>query len=143
VSHCFHSFLEFVYQHFPPGVLTVILAVLAVVTALPAVTRKLDPEKAKRWRWAHAAAIFVFCSIAALEMAVINHANKVSEKRISDLQQKIEIAVSNTTTIQGELTGFIRSESIASQARTESMSHHKISDELLQLKGRTASLAAD
>jgi hypothetical protein len=143
VLHCFDIFLEFIYRHFPPGWLTVILAVAAAVTALPLVTKRFDPEKNKWAGWLHAGAIFVFCGIAALEMAVINNADKVSEGRIKDLQGKIEIAVNNTTQIQGDLSGLIRSEKTASQAQSESASRHKISDELLRLKGRTASLAAD
>jgi hypothetical protein len=75
--HCFDIVVDFLYQHFPPGMLTVVLAVLAAVTALPRVAKKLDPERGT-W-WAHSAAILLFCLIAAGEMAVIKHADTINE----------------------------------------------------------------
>jgi hypothetical protein len=81
--HYVQPIVDFLYRHFSPGMLTVILAVLAAVTALPKVVKKLDPEKGS-W-WAHGAAILIFCLIAAAEMAVINHADKVSEEHFGTL----------------------------------------------------------
>jgi hypothetical protein len=143
MSHCLDVFLEFIYHHFPPGWLTVILAVLAAVTALPLVTKRFDPEKNKWAGWLHAGALFVFCGIAALEMAVINHADKESEARIIKLNGEVEVAVKNTTDIQRDLSGFIRTQKMVEEVRAEKLATHKGFDALLALKGKTANLAAD
>ena len=91
----------------------------------------------------HALAIFVFCGIAALEMAVINHADKVSENRITDLQSKIGTTLDTTTRIQTILTGSLNSQALERQAQEERQKRHKVSDELIELKARAAKLSAD
>ena len=136
MRHCFDVFLGFVYQHLPPGWLTVILAVVAAVTALPLVTKRFDPEKSKWGGWMHALAILVFCSLAALEMAVINHADKVGEERITRL-------IATTTEIQTTLKDSIHTQAVLAQAQIERQQRHKRFDELLELKYRAAKLSSE
>lgn len=88
--HCAQKFMDIAYKHFPPGILTVILAVLAAVTALPGVTRQLNPKESKWGGWLHALAIFIFCSLAALEMAVIDNSNKVNENHFQFIVQSFK-----------------------------------------------------
>lgn len=88
--NCWQTFMDFIYHHFKPGYLTLILAVLAAMTALPGVTKRLDPKESKWGGWLHALAIFIFCSIAALEMAVIDHADKASEQHFQFIVQSFK-----------------------------------------------------
>jgi len=69
---------------FPPGVFTVVLAVLAAVTSLPIVNEKL------RNRWLHALAIFIFCLIAAGEIAIIQHADSVNESHFQYIVSRFD-----------------------------------------------------
>lgn len=69
----------------PAGTLTLVLAVLAAVTALPKVSKKMEDNL-----FLHALAIFVFCSIAAAEFAVIDHADKVSEDHYEYLVSRFD-----------------------------------------------------
>ena len=70
--------------HFSPGVLTVVLAVLAAVTSLPRVNEKL-----RDWR-VQALAIFVFCLIAAGEVAIIQNADSINESHFQTLVSRFD-----------------------------------------------------
>ena len=77
--------MEFLYRYASPGILTLILGLLAAMTALPKATTFLQVS----W-WRHAAAIFIFCSIAAAEIAVIHHADQVSDQRFGTIFGKFQ-----------------------------------------------------
>jgi hypothetical protein len=72
--------MEHIYHYCSPGILTVLLAVLAAVTALPKVAESIKD----RW-WFHSLAILFFCLIAAAEIAVIHHADQVSDERFGTI----------------------------------------------------------
>jgi hypothetical protein len=57
----------------PAGILTVILALFAAVISMPTFNEKMKNP------WLRSLAILVFCLIAAAEIAVISHADRVSE----------------------------------------------------------------
>jgi hypothetical protein len=137
--YCLDVLVEFIYRYGPPpGVLTLILAVVAAVSAAPIAADWLKGS----W-WKHSVLFLILGVIAGLEIMIINHADKVSEERIAALNGQVTAAVNNTTQIQSDLSGFIRSAKIASQAQTQTLAHHKGSDELMQLKGRAANMSAD
>jgi len=75
---------EVIYHFLPPGTLTVALALLAAVTALPIVAERMKN------RWLHAGAIFVFCSIAAGEIKIIQHADSVSESHFQYIVSRFD-----------------------------------------------------
>jgi hypothetical protein len=75
--------LEVLAHYLPPGTLTLILGVLAAVSALPKVAKTFGESS-----WKHAVAIFIFCSIAALEIAVIR-----CDRRMQDNKHESELAV--------------------------------------------------
>lgn len=81
--HCLQLVLEVLAHYLPPGTLTLILGVLAAVSALPKVAKTFEESS-----WKHAVAIFVFCSIAALEIAVIR-----CDRRIQDQKHEHELEI--------------------------------------------------
>lgn len=130
--------LDVMYEYMRPGTLTLILAVVAAVTALPMVA---DAMK-NRW-WLHALAVIVFFSIAAVEIMIIRHAAKSDEERVNNLQKQVSATVSTTAEIQRTLTGYIGAQTLVAQVQAEKQRHHKVSDELMELKGRAAKLSAN
>jgi|SRR5882762_3766590 len=77
--------MDFFYSWgIPPGALTLVLAVLAAVTALPRISRKMENP------FLHAGAIFLFCAIAAAEIAVIKHADEVSNEHFRFLVARFD-----------------------------------------------------
>jgi membrane protein implicated in regulation of membrane protease activity len=129
--------LDFVYEYMRPGTFTLVLAVVAAVTALP----KVADAMKDRW-WLHGLALVAFFSIAAAEIMVIRHAAKEDEERVSKLQGNIESAVANTTEIQQTLNGYIQSQTLVTQVRIEQAQHHKGYDQLLELKSRAAAMSS-
>ena len=136
---CLYPIAEFIYKHAPaPGVLPLILAVVAAVVSTPMVVDRIKGS----W-WGHAVLFVALGCIAALEIMVISHADRVSEERITHLNDQVSITVNNTTDIQRQLGGYINAQTLAVQAQNEKERHHKISDSLMELKSNTAKLSAN
>jgi hypothetical protein len=100
------------YLHMPPGTLTLILGLLAAVSALPKAAKVLEVS----W-WRHAGAIFIFCSIAALEIAAISHDRKEqdakTEKSLSLLKSIVEsqgVQMKAETALLGETQNVQKTE---------------------------------
>jgi membrane protein implicated in regulation of membrane protease activity len=131
--------LDFLLAHAPaPGVLTLVLAVVAAVVSTPMVVDRIKGS----W-WGHAVLFVILGSIASLEIMVINHADMVSEERITKLQRNVQTSVDKTTEVQTTLNGYIKSETITTQVRIERQQHHKGYDDLLELKARAANLSSN
>jgi hypothetical protein len=85
------SILEFMYRHTPPGTLTLVLGLVAAMASLPRVAKIIDVSG-----WRHAAAIFIFCSIAAFEIAVISHDRDFQQRQFDatteSLRTNIELS---------------------------------------------------
>jgi len=78
---CLHAFAEFVYRHAPaPGILTLVLAVVAAVVSTPMVVDRIKGS----W-WGHAVLFVILGSIAAMEIMVINHADVENQEHFGTL----------------------------------------------------------
>jgi len=71
-----------------PGTLTVILALLAAVISMPPISERMKKP------WLRAAAIFMFCLIAAAEIAIIQHADTMTtaERKQQNVDHLKELA---------------------------------------------------
>ena len=75
-----------------PGILTVVLAFLAALISMPTFNERMKNP------WLRATAIFVFCLIAAGEIAIIQHADSVTtaERKKQNDDHLVELAAQQT-----------------------------------------------
>jgi len=139
--HCLQPILEVLAHYLPPGTLTLILGVLAAVSALPKVAKTFGESSRK-----HAVAIFIFFSIAALEIAVIRY-----DRRMQDNKHESELAVEGQRFdkvfgllqgVQGGQNVQISAANKLNQLLTENQHLQKTSEER-QLKVRALDLSRD
>ena len=127
--------LECFYHYFPPGTLTLILAVVAAVSALPKIA-----EWIKNSWLAHAVVVCVFFLIAAAEGLVIRHADEVSNQHYLALsgQAQKAIELGQTTqqimlTVQQAITDLPKVTAQLNQARAASKGQESLKTQALAL----------
>jgi len=131
--------MDVFWKHTPsPGVLTVLLAVVAAAMTVPPLNKWID-----NYAWLRNIFVAFIILLGAGEIFIIHHADEVSEERITKLNGQVTTAVNNTTEIQKDLRGFIHTQQMIEEVRVAKLVRHQGWDKLLILKGRAASLASD
>jgi len=137
--HYIQPIFEVLAHYLPPGTLTLILGVLAAVSALPKVAKTFGESFRK-----HAAAILVFCAIAALEIRVIRFDRQEQDtKHGTEMEierQRFDKVLSSLQGTQGGLTVQINAANALNRLAAKNLQAQEKSEER-QVKIRALELS--